>query len=1468
MSLCQVNFSHIQLYKPDSQQLKLNLLNFHLLAILIILEKSDLVMKLKVIICGLFCLFLLSGYSQNCIPMEDIPPPPNGGSTCIHCLPGGWSSGYPGIELISPGYIQLQTAGNWGECVTFTATGLTTGVPYLFAFWWIVEGNTLDGCCAEITLTVQGESFHFTTVDQWSLVDICIIPETSELDFEICASMPVPSTNAHVWLDNANCPEVAICCPLKIEMAEELFVCPNTDLIINPDIIDSEGPVSYVWTSEPPDGVLYLSDTLIEDPIFNYNPAEPGFSGTEYIFELKATDDNCQAVKEVTVIVLPIEIVEFNFQDFYCTSDGIFTFPTVSLEGYNGTWAVPSINLADYPDQVFQNFFIANEGEIDCPVPQNFEINIQAFQSPNFDFIPVLCRTEANIFEFPLSSVEGINGTWSIPSINLLNEPNVFVTSTFTPNEIYCTEEITITVELLPGDPVNFDLPSDFCAADSVFTWPTISMEGVNGSWLLASIDLANVSGNNLVNIFTPEESLDGCYMLYEHSVTISDKPIFNAIYPFCKTDSLIILDIYDSQGYEGTWSIPSFDLDTIVTETITSTWTALPGQNLCFTDTTFVFQISQPTQPLFDFETVLCETDPLLVLDVIDLNGISGTWSIPSVDPSLVAGLEVQSIFMPNEYEICAIPDTITFSVSELIVPAFELPDYLCSADPDFSLPQVSSNGIEGTWSIPEITISENLGTTVETIFSPTDQSCIDLYTHEIFIVAPFEGNVISSNPSSCLLEDGMINIFGMLEDLEFSIDGGNSWQNEPSFELLASGIYEILIRSIEYPSCVESIEAILTSPGSPELIEIEVNQLSSCENTNASISVSAEGDNLEYSIDGGLNFQNSPDFFNLGMGIYSILVRDANNPDCFTQDIVEIEAINETIISNIISMDVSDCDGIDGSINIIAQGSDLEYSIDGGLTWFDSPMFSNLANGFYELVVRSKNAPDCSDMVTVEISSPNPPEIIAITVIQPTNCNPTSGSIDVIAEGMDLLFSIDNGITWTPSSLFADLEVGNYLFLVMEVGFPNCVASLEQNLSAEIDQLDDITIETTLPSDCEIEDGSVTVLTNENDVEFSIDNGTTWQLSNIFLNLGHGSFSLIVRKTLLPDCFFELEFVIEKPECPCEDLVVELETIDIICLEASIGEINISNVSGMNNPTFTVQWEDGNIGVQNTNLTDGWHTFTILYDEDCEWVDSAYIERFDPLTFALESFDSECPEADNGSISITEVEGGSGQYTYSIDGNTFQTSGEFYNLSPDQYEVFVLDELGCLNSQFIEILEEGGLPINLPDIVTIEEGETIFLNPLIDISTIDSFSWSPIAHIQNLGDLIAEVKPDQTTSYTLTIYYGECMETRTVTIRVKKSEEFFIANSFSPNNDGLNDYFYIQTSELSDVKISFFQIYDRWGNLVFDKPFPEPNNPADGWDGSFKNQEVQQGVYSYCIKYSVDDTEQITAGTITIIR
>ena len=61
---------------------------------------------------------------------------------------------------------------------------------------------------------------------------------------------------------------------------------------------------------------------------------------------------------------------------------------------------------------------------------------------------------------------------------------------------------------------------------------------------------------------------------------------------------------------------------------------------------------------------------------------------------------------------------------------------------------------------------------------------------------------------------------------------------------------------------------------------------------------------------------------------------------------------------------------------------------------------------------------------------------------------------------------------------------------------------------------------------------------------------------------------------------------------------------------------------------------------------------------------------------------------------------------------------------------------------------------------------------------------------------------------------------------------------------------------------------IYDRWGNLMFVNENFSPNDPNQGWDGTYNDNLVEQGVYVYVFKYVIDGREVIEAGDITLLR
>ena len=96
----------------------------------------------------------------------------------------------------------------------------------------------------------------------------------------------------------------------------------------------------------------------------------------------------------------------------------------------------------------------------------------------------------------------------------------------------------------------------------------------------------------------------------------------------------------------------------------------------------------------------------------------------------------------------------------------------------------------------------------------------------------------------------------------------------------------------------------------------------------------------------------------------------------------------------------------------------------------------------------------------------------------------------------------------------------------------------------------------------------------------------------------------------------------------------------------------------------------------------------------------------------------------------------------------------------------------------------------------------------------------------------------------------------------------EIYIPNAFSPNGDGRDDYFTVFGNE-SIANIASMQIYNRWGNLVFEASDILPNEETQGWDGFYQNDAGNTNVFVY--KVEVEDSFGNTffrTGSITIIR
>ena len=273
------------------------------------------------------------------------------------------------------------------------------------------------------------------------------------------------------------------------------------------------------------------------------------------------------------------------------------------------------------------------------------------------------------------------------------------------------------------------------------------------------------------------------------------------------------------------------------------------------------------------------------------------------------------------------------------------------------------------------------------------------------------------------------------------------------------------------------------------------------------------------------------------------------------------------------------------------------------------------------------------------------------------------------------------------------------------------------------------------------------------------------------------------------------------------------------------------------------------------------------------CSTIDRVDVEENSNVITAINPIgdDVNCFGPNTGSIEISSdlVTGGDAPYVYSIDGgDSFGTQEDFLGLTEGMYEVVVMDINGCTWPSTVTINPALELALELGDNQVISFGDSIRLNPNTNFD-IDVAEWSDTLILGNTPF----VRPTSTTSYEITAFDEDgCVITDNITIFVEKTRPVYIPSAFSPNRDGANDFFTVYADINLITSINDLAIYDRWGEQVF---FQETMTPADallevnGWNGTFRTEDMSPGVYVYKVLVEFIDGEEILyEGDITLIR
>ena len=1460
---------------------------------------------------------------------------------------GFWGGGTFGCIYLFQGTQQYDGGSvshmQGGESITTTIDGLTPGVGYVIGFEWkpVASDCPIGGYEYEpdvsISFTIDGN----TDIIPWSGPDFeeyihCFTASSSSIEVTILHVLQAGICQMVVdYIPTEELDAIQTCgdcCNLFVETDDSVEVCPDEPFVFPGIYTDAVGSVNITWECDQPDGLDYLDDPSTLNPTFLY-PLSGDNTTQIYNYTLYVEDDLCIRDEEFTIEVSasfqPIFTIEL------CAYDDLGDLPTLSENGFTGTWTGPN-DFDVWAGSATTFTFTLDPGQDNCVESKDFDFFINETMTAEFFLLEEYCSTENINIILPLTSDNGIEGFWSTADFNPSNLPIGNHDFYFYANEPLCYLDYELTINITDGFIPTFSLPTTLCSEDLPFVYPTLSEDGYEGTWQVETIDEIFNDFETISNIFTPNDPNCVSEVTTQITVELINTPIFSFDLVYCETDDIIALNPTSDNGLMGIWNPQQIDPGTSI-GTNTLEWTPI-NPDACINNSIASILIEPSLAYDFSLVNEFCIGEAFVFPTTSDNGMVTGTWTIPDLSSITEAGT-FNNTFIPDP-SLCANEFTFGFESIEEIIPEFDIPGYLCAESVNFTLPLNSINNITGSWNVDEINIQNSLGQIIALQFTPDNTDCSDVYETTIQVYNELEiafeieppsdclaadgvvfieviagveysidggvtwidqdnfsdleagtylllarykdapdciqstnlvinslanpqANIINlENNTSCVSPNGIIEIMAVsLEAMEYSIDLGTTWQTSTNFENLDAADYSILIRFVNAPTCENLLLASIIGPTPPIIDEVNIEPVSDCLSANGSLVVQATGDNLEYSIDGGISWQADPLFENLSEGTYQIFVRPINTTDCTVEQLETIEPINLTEIISSESQNPSDCGLEDGFILVDAMGMDLSYSIDGGNTWQDSPLFENLPAGDYELLVSSGLLQNCETSKLFTLLAPNQPVIDFIYTVDPTECLEIKGIIDIYANGSNLEYSIDNGLTWQSSQIFENLQAGDYDIIIRDESAPTCFATESISLMSNSNLLQVLTYEFSNPSDCGLTDGWINIigLTDVN-CSISIDGGITYQDSPLFENLPTGEhvFDVIIHSD--PNCNFQTSLFLHLPDCPCPEYDLNYNVIDVSCNNQDLGSIEV-----LLQDEEKINWSNGFSGSTFQDLNTGWHSFTIIYENgNCFYTDSIFVDQEPEITFDLFSSQSGCDGDATGIIEIINLSGGSGNYEYNIDLQAPQTSTTFNNLASGEYTISVMDNNGCIATQDISITVYTQVEFGLEDFVIISFGDSTYLNPIIDDLNYSSFEWTPLTDILNPGEINALVAPPATTSYTLSIYYDNCLIAQTIEVIVETETDIFVPNVIDFNSPE-NNVFYPMGAGNNSLEILQMSIFDRWGNRVFSIDNPSINNPADGWR---PDVNLSQGVYVYHIELDNRGDIFYMSGDVTVLK
>ncbi len=441
-----------------------------------------------------------------------------------------------------------------------------------------------------------------------------------------------------------------------------------------------------------------------------------------------------------------------------------------------------------------------------------------------------------------------------------------------------------------------------------------------------------------------------------------------------------------------------------------------------------------------------------------------------------------------------------------------------------------------------------------------------------------------------------------------------------------------------------------------------------------------------------------------------------------------------------------------------------------------------------------------------------------------------------------------------------------GNYPVRMMVNGKVGCNDTTAQTLTIDINQKPDVQISGKNTACTDLASEFKASFPSSNDITFykwQISNGYTAgtdKLNYKFVNTGVYKITLIAGSN--QQCFDTATLDLQVLQSP----KVQTSNDATICREKSIG---LQATGAITYAWYPVE------GLSCTNCpnpiarpyTSTQYVAKGTAANGCYHFDTVSVSVKQPFKISASKSDSLCL---GKSMQLTVS--GANSYTWSPAVGLSNPLSATPVASPSistTYRVIGSDNQCFTDTAYVRI-GVGKIPsIELGSDQNLNTGAPFKIKPAVTNGPIKSWSWTPATDLSCVDCAEPVAAPGNNITYTATAVttYG-CIAKDTISFKVFcENSQVFVPNAFTPDGDGINDILMVRARGVS--KVRYFRIFNRWGEMVFERYNFQPNDQANAWDGKYKGQESGPAVYVYMLEVECSNGTPFTyKGNITLVK